>query len=77
MYAMANKMISAKDGTKVMVNLYFEEDFMDEALKSNILAIIDEINEEMKMMRIMMNKLLNPLVRGETKKVAKEAYEWA
>ena len=60
-----------------MVLCYFEEDFMDECIKKNLIKILDEIDEEMKMMRVMMNKLLTPIIKQENRKVAKETFEWA
>ena len=77
MHALANSLITPKESADEMILVYFEEDFMDECIKKNLILIIDEINEELKMMKVMMNKFLAPIIKKETKNTAKEVLEWA
>lgn len=77
MHAWAKKMFAPDKCAEEMILCYFEEDFMEEGLKVNLIKILDEIDEDMKMMKVMMNKLLNPIIRSENRKIAKETLEWA
>jgi hypothetical protein len=46
-----------------MILIYLEEDFLEESMKKMLFRIIDDIDEDLKMMKVFLNDFLRPLIK--------------
>ena len=53
-----------------MIQIYLEEDFLEECMKKFSLKIIDEIDEDLKMMKVFLNDLLRPIIKQGCRSIA-------
>jgi hypothetical protein len=46
-----------------MILIYLEEDFLEESMKKMLFRIIDDIDEDLKQMKVFLNDFLRPLIK--------------